>query len=764
MEYLEQALVLTDQGKLQQAVQVLQANLQSATLKAGDEEGAQAWHLLSLLLQDLGQDAASLKALEAAYECYCGADDIGQELNLRYQAAGLWDKSEAVLASLYERNKNQQSLAAQLSHALYMQGKREDALVVCNQALQIGGQWDVQLLSNRSMLHAQLGDVGKAKEDALAALALQPDFISARLNLALAQLGLRELEACVQNCDWVLAREPENAAALMNAALAEMEMKQQAQAQLRLKKLLQAYPEHLQALEQLIISCYHTLDEAGTQRYLNRRLALAHDLTGRWLAAMASIPLMPQSLSEARQARRQFMRDLAQLNDWVEKNQIVDTQGLVVQEGISPFYYLYHGINDKALLGAYGQSCVRLLSHIQSRVSQGRALAQPGSKQKMDAGYATRPCLDRKLPPLRLGVVSSHIRSHAIWQDKIKGLYHCRPEDVEIYTFAIESQEDEETRYAQKHSAYFERGGWRLETWAKKIAEQELDAIYYPEIGLSAQVFRLACLRLAPVQMTSWGNPLTSGLPTIDHFVSAQVFEDEDVQSFYTEQVHLLEGFPSYYERYQGEEAAFDGREFGLDFSKKLLLCAGTAFKYQFDFAEHYADIAAANEGVQLVFFAYDKEMFGRVKARLEAVFSARAIERSKLVFMPWLSRAQYQYLMRKSYLLLDSLGFSGINTVLQALEVDLPVVTMRGEMLRGRLGSGVLEAVGLDDWVVHTRQAYVEQVSRLVKQAQLRDLYLEALCAVRDRMFHNCAPVDAFYAIVRKVCVQDKECSLACQ
>jgi predicted O-linked N-acetylglucosamine transferase (SPINDLY family) len=32
--------------------------------------------------------------------------------------------------------------------------------------------------------------------------------------------------------------------------------------------------------------------------------------------------------------------------------------------------------------------------------------------------------------------------------------------------------------------------------------------------------------RLAPVQVLFWGNPVTSGSPSIDYFVSADVMED----------------------------------------------------------------------------------------------------------------------------------------------------------------------------------------------------------------------------------------------
>ena len=48
---------------------------------------------------------------------------------------------------------------------------------------------------------------------------------------------------------------------------------------------------------------------------------------------------------------------------------------------------------------------------------------------------------------------------------------------------------------------------------------------------------KLGCLKLAPIQMTSWGHPDTSGLPTIDYFLSSELMEPENAQENYTEKV-----------------------------------------------------------------------------------------------------------------------------------------------------------------------------------------------------------------------------------
>lgn len=56
------------------------------------------------------------------------------------------------------------------------------------------------------------------------------------------------------------------------------------------------------------------------------------------------------------------------------------------------------------------------------------------------------------------------------------------------------------------------------------VAELRLDVLVYPEIGLSFSVYKLAHARLARHQVAYWGHPVTSGIPTVDYFVTSKKF------------------------------------------------------------------------------------------------------------------------------------------------------------------------------------------------------------------------------------------------
>ena len=71
--------------------------------------------------------------------------------------------------------------------------------------------------------------------------------------------------------------------------------------------------------------------------------------------------------------------------------------------------------------------------------------------------------------------------------------------------------------------------------------------------------------------------------------------------------------------------------------------------------------------------------------------------------------------------MLLDTIGFSGYNTAVQAIECGLPMVTWEGRFLRGRLASGVLRRMSLTELIVQTKADYVNLAVRLATDRTIR-------------------------------------------
>jgi len=97
----------------------------------------------------------------------------------------------------------------------------------------------------------------------------------------------------------------------------------------------------------------------------------------------------------------------------------------------------------------------------------------------------------------------------------------------------------------------------------------------------------------------------------------------------------------------------------------------------------------------------------------------------------------------------LDSIGFSGFNTALQALECGLPVIAFDGEFLRGRLASGLLRRVGLDEWIASSHTEFVDKAMQLVGDANLTQALRQTIACGCERIFNDLEPVRALEQVL---------------
>jgi predicted O-linked N-acetylglucosamine transferase (SPINDLY family) len=91
----------------------------------------------------------------------------------------------------------------------------------------------------------------------------------------------------------------------------------------------------------------------------------------------------------------------------------------------------------------------------------------------------------------------------------------------------------------------------------------------------------------------------------------------------------------------------------------------------------------------------------------------------------------------------------------LQAIECGLPVAAWEGRFLRGRLASGILRRMGMDDLVADNDAAFVATAVRLAQDAAWWGSVRERMAAARAKLYGDAEPVRAlekfFEAAVRK-------------
>ncbi len=110
------------------------------------------------------------------------------------------------------------------------------------------------------------------------------------------------------------------------------------------------------------------------------------------------------------------------------------------------------------------------------------------------------------------------------------------------------------------------------------------------------------------------------------------------------------------------------------------------------------------------------------LKARLQRAFSQAGLDFDQHVrFIPAQPLQTFHGLLGSAHIALDTIGFSGYNTAVQAIESSLPLVTRESRFLRGRLASGILRRLGMTDLIAQTTDDYVSLVVKIVRDSGLQ-------------------------------------------
>jgi predicted O-linked N-acetylglucosamine transferase (SPINDLY family) len=347
---------------------------------------------------------------------------------------------------------------------------------------------------------------------------------------------------------------------------------------------------------------------------------------------------------------------------------------------------------------------------------------------------------------IQIGIVGEQICNHSVWNAITKGLVlNLDTTKFEVHIFHLGTSIDDETLLARGRAKTFTDNQFSLTGVSKSIVEKSLDVIVYPEIGMHGLTMQLACLRLAPIQIATWGHPETTGLPTIDYYLSGALFEDESSQDAYTEALIKLPNLGCSYSRLPVNSADFDVEQFGITSNQPILICPGAPFKYDPKNDWIFVEIAKRLGKCRFIFFIDKNNLSEILKTRLENVFQeSNLILSDYVVFSPWLKSEQFYGLMKHADVFMDTIGFSGFNTAMQAVDCALPIVTQEGSFMRGRFASGILKRIELPELIADSDQSYIELVIRLVQDKLYHSQVVNKINEMRHVLYDDPEPIRA--------------------
>ena len=605
-------------------------------------------------------------------------------------------------------------------------GRSVDSEHCFRRAIEIAPDY-VDAHNNLGLVSLASGSLESAERSFRKAIALEPGYGTAYINLGGVLRRLGKLDEAREVCNRAVTLSPARAEAHNNLGNVLKELGSPKDAERSYRKavsLKPSYPEALRSLG-LVLRDMGRSDEAE-RLYRQILAANPHDIETRWCLAMSQLPPVCGAGKDPDACRSAFAEGLAELSTWFAAHPQEDGEKVVGL--MQPYYLAYQERSNRELLGTYGNLCSGLMRTWWNR----RQLVAPVevSRERM-----------------RVGIVSAHVHSHSVWFALVRGwLEHLDQTRFELELFNLGSKRDAETEWARSRALCIEPAVRTLEQWVNHIAARQPDVLIYPEVGMDSMTIKLAALRLAPTQIAAWGHPETTGLPTIDYYLSAEAFEPESAQEHYTERLIALPHLGCAYPRSSILASKSASTDHGISGSRPLLICPGAPFKYAPEHDRVLVEVARRLKSCRLVFFAFiTPGMSTQLHERFRSVFAQSGLNfDDHAVFLPWQDISKFRALMGDAYVMLDTIGFSGFNTVMQAVECGLPIVTKDGRFMRGRLGSGVLRHLALPELVASSEEEYIELVVKLVEDEHYRRDIRRRIEESRSSLYEDIVPIKA--------------------
>ncbi|WP_353432446.1 tetratricopeptide repeat protein [Polynucleobacter sp. MWH-UH23A] len=584
-----------------------------------------------------------------------------------------------------------------LGNAYYSLGELENALTAYNRGVSLDPR-NAALLNNRGNLYHDLHRTADAILDYQKAIVADPTYPDAYFNLGTCQHENKEYTEAISNFNQAIARNPYEPIFFIAQGESLFEIGDLAASHECFQAAINLDPTSLEA-----------------------QLALA----------VAQIPKIYNSSNQLMEARSGFATKLREVKKFIEKNKGLSPNAIGNNQ---PFFLAYQPENNKDLLSTYGSICTEVMKNYSA----------------LSLVHVQSPNTSE---PTRIGIVSNHIHNHSVWRALLKGFIQ-KLQGFEIYLFHIGSKYDAETEVAKLNvKKYFSNAG-SFENWASIIQSSNIDALIYPEIGMDKVTTQLASLRLAPIQIATWGHPETTGLPTIDYFISAESFENPGAQANYSETLIQLPNLGVHYTPYLGDINKIDFSKLGITPSKPILLCAGSPFKYGPKFDDILIELALKLHDCQFVFFRFPDPATEILKKRMHTSFQRAELDPGKFIkHIPLLETENFYGLMKESCILLDTIGFSGFNTSIQAIECDLPIVTMRGQFLRSNLAAGILDQMSIHECIAYSETEYINIAINLIQNKNFREQIIQKIQKNKFKIFNDLDPVNKLSDFLNDVC-----------
>ncbi|MDF9391557.1 MULTISPECIES: tetratricopeptide repeat protein [Methylococcus] len=308
--------------------------------------------------------------------------------------------------------------------------------------------------------------------------------------------------------------------------------------------------------------------------------------------------------------------------------------------------------------------------------------------------------------PLKIGYLSPDLRQHVVGHNFLPLLEHRNRDQFSVFCYHIGKKEDHMSRRIAALSDHWRHLHGASDDEVAALIREDCVDILVDLSGHTSHTQPLVFARKpAPVQVSWLGYFDTTGLATMDWFITDPYSSPPDQKQYFSERLYRMPHTRLYYHPYP------DMPEVGQLPAKRngyiTFGCLNNLAKINAQVLDLWAQILAASPTSRLLIQTV--ALCDRLNLeRFRALCVERGLDPARLELRPATSLEKFAQTYHEIDIALDPFPFCGGFTSFDALWMGVPVITLEQQRLAGRQTIAMLMNLGLPNLVARTKTDYL--------------------------------------------------------
>ena len=563
----------------------------------------------------------------------------------------------------------------------------------------------VDALVNRAAALRQLGKLDAARTDLEKAIAASPAHGEAHNALGSLWMAQRRFPEALEAFTRAAEIQPASLTPRLNLAGLLLQLNDAVRA-LEITRQLSTV-NHPAAWKLHGLALAGTDDLAAAERWLQRaakatgepdvwyRLASVLEDLGRWDEALQAVQeslrlqddFVPSLSSGCFLARRLARWD--RLEDWSPR-----LHAAIGNPGVQPFALLSEPVAAKEQL-----RCARAWAE---------TIARPAASSRPASGSGD---------PLRVGFVSNGLGRHPTGSLIVEMVERLPRQGYEWFAYAIAPSDHSDLRGRLEGALdeLRECAGQSPAQIVETIQADRIDVLFDLRGYGGGAMTEIFAARAAPVQVNWLAYPGTMGADFIDYVFADPVVLPPELHESFSEQVVYLDAC------YQPNDTTRDWPGVQVTRSAAGLPEAGPVFcsfnnSYKISPETFQCWMKILQRAPGSVLWLLEPKKGSGVAENLRRKAADLGADPDRIVFMAKKPQSEYLAHYALADLFLDTWPYNAHTTASDALWAGCPVLTLQGDTFAGCAASSIVSAAGLEDFIVQSKEDYMDRAVALVR------------------------------------------------